>query len=99
MYPLARWSSLSGQGEGGQHAAGREGGHEVGQVAFPRLSLEATHSKVEVAASVAGTRIPTYLPTYLPTYQNHVVVMPFRGRGSFTVTKLNGGWTFTKHFF
>ena len=58
MYPLASWSSLSGQGEGGQHAAGREWGHEVGREAFQRLSLDAAHSKVEVAASVAGTRLP-----------------------------------------
>ena len=26
MYPLASWSSLSGQGEGGQRAAGVQGG-------------------------------------------------------------------------
>ena len=47
-----------GRARGGNALLEYKGGHEVGDGAFQRLSLDAAHSKVEVAASVAGTRLP-----------------------------------------
>ena len=47
-----------GRARGGNALLESKGGHEVGDGAFQRLSLDAAHSKVEVAASVAGTRLP-----------------------------------------
>ena len=47
-----------GRARGGNALLEAKGGHEVGDGAFQRLSLDAAHSKVEVATSVAGTRLP-----------------------------------------
>ena len=74
-----------------------KGGHEVGRAEVPRLSFEAAHAKVEVVANgQAHAYLPTYLPTYLP---NKVGVVPFRGRGSLTTTKLEGGGLCATHQF
>ena len=47
-----------GRARGGNALLEAKGGHQVGDGAFQRPSLDAAHSKVEVAASVAGTRLP-----------------------------------------
>ena len=54
-----------GRARGGNALLEYKGGHEVGDGAFQRLSLDAAHSKVEVAASVAGTRLPNQTKTKL----------------------------------
>ena len=51
-----------GRARGGNALLEAKGGHEIGDGAFQRLSLDAAHSKVEVAASVAGTRLPNLTP-------------------------------------
>ena len=80
-----------GRARGGNALLEYKGGHEVGDGAFQRLSLDAAHSKVEVAASVAGTRLPNQ------TKPKKVGGVPFRGRGSLTTTKLDGGGLCAKH--
>ena len=81
-----------GRARGGNALLEYKGGHEVGDGAFQRLSLDAAHSKVEVAASVAGTRLPNQTKK-----TNKVGVVPFRGRGSLTTTELDGGGMCAKH--
>ena len=67
-----------GRARGGNTLLEAKGGHEVGDGAVS--AADAAHSKVEVAASVAGTR----LPNQTKPNQIRLGVVPYRSRGGLT---------------